>query len=243
MKGRKSSGRDAGGFVALPWSVLDSHAYRNCSANARSLLIEVARQFHRDDNGRMLLSRAYLNKRGWTSSDMITKAKRELLDNRLIHETVKGQRPRKAGWYAITWQALDRLPGLDPDAVLTFRRGAYRDVPPKFAVPHHGTQRLQVAPPHGTETPSAVPLHGAIRPEKRPASVPPHGHPLEIPSTEPRSEARSPKKRPARSASSASREDPEGGRDSSASTQAGRQHIEREKSVSNEGTLIESSPL
>ena len=38
------SSRDAGGFVALPWSVLDSAAYQGLSHPARSLLLEIARQ-------------------------------------------------------------------------------------------------------------------------------------------------------------------------------------------------------
>ena len=73
------SGRDAGGFVALPWSVLDSPAYARLSHPARALLLELARQFVRDNNGKLLLSAAYLAKRGWKSADVITRAKRELL--------------------------------------------------------------------------------------------------------------------------------------------------------------------
>ena len=64
-KGSKGdSGRDAGGFVALPWTVLDCPAYAALSYPAKSLLIEVARQFVRDNNGRMLLSTAYLKRVG-----------------------------------------------------------------------------------------------------------------------------------------------------------------------------------
>ena len=76
--GRKGdSGRDSGGFMALPWSVLDCPAYAALSHPARSLLLEIARQFVRDNNGRLLASAAYLSKRGWKSSDVIARAKRE----------------------------------------------------------------------------------------------------------------------------------------------------------------------
>src|SRR5690606_37161570 len=85
-----NSGRDAGGFVALPWSVLDCPAYARLSHPARALLFELARQFVRDNNGRLLLSAAYLLKRGWRSADVITRAKRELLAAGFIHETVYG---------------------------------------------------------------------------------------------------------------------------------------------------------
>ena len=124
-KRRRDTGRDAGGFVALPWMVLDSEAYRSLSHPARALLLEVARQYHGGDNGRMLLTDKYLAPRGWTSPAVTHKAKRALLDVGLIHETVKGQRPNKASWYAVTWRELDRIDGFDAGATLTFERGGY----------------------------------------------------------------------------------------------------------------------
>ena len=75
-KGHDTS-RDQGGFIALPWSVLDCPAYARLSHPAKALLFEVARQFVRDNNGRLLLSRAYMAKRGWKSADTVSKAKRE----------------------------------------------------------------------------------------------------------------------------------------------------------------------
>ena len=179
------SGRDSGPFVALPWTVLDCPAYARLSMHARALLLEVARQYHRDDNGRMLLSRAFMETRGWKSVDMLTKAKRELLDAGFIFQTVMGHRPNKASWYAVTWRSLDKLPGYDTDVAACFERGAYRkDTPMKNASlrPPHGTGRAAIVPPHGTETPPTVPPHGTIRAVLHPPPVPPHGHPLEMPS-------------------------------------------------------------
>ena len=158
------TGRDGGGFIALPWSVLDCPGYARLSMHARALLLEVARQYHRDDNGRMLLSRAYLKTRGWKSVDMLTKAKRELLDAGFIFQTVMGHRPNRASWYAVTWRALDKLPGYDAGAAECFERGAY-----KKTAPHIGTV--------------LIPPHGPISPVFDPLSVPPHGHPLDMPST------------------------------------------------------------
>ena len=195
---RGDAGRDAGGFVALPWAVLDSPAYLSLSMHARALLLEVARQFTRDNNGWLLLSRAHMAGRGWNSSDMLTKAKRELLDAGFIFETVKGQRPNKAARYAVTWRALDRHPGYDVGSMEGFQRGAYRLkepvqiaplVPPHGTeknaslVPSHGTLDRSIAPPHGTEKASPVPPHGAIRGDFGPLSVPPHGHLSREPST------------------------------------------------------------
>ena len=143
------SGRDVGGFVALPWSVLDSPAYARLSHPARALLLELARQFVRDNNGKLLLSAAYLAKRGWKSADVITRAKRELLAAGFIFETVKGQRPNRASWYAVTWRTLDKLPGYDIGAAQCFERGAYqRNRPLKNAslIPSHGVESPSIAP-------------------------------------------------------------------------------------------------
>lgn len=128
---RRGSGRDAGGFIALPWSVLDCASYAHLSMHARSLLLEIARQYVADNNGRLLASRAYMLKRGWKSADMLAKAKRELLSGGFIYETVKGHRPNKASWYALTWQTLDRHPGFDFGAAESFIRSAYRQQPLK----------------------------------------------------------------------------------------------------------------
>ena len=180
-RGQKGdSGRDAGGFVALPWSVLDSPSYARLSHPARSLLFELARQFVRDNNGRLLASAAYLSKRGWKSADVITRAKRDLIDAGFIHETVKGHRPNKASWYAVTWRALDKLPGYDAGAAQLFERGAYQ----KNATlrPSHGVERPVVAPSHGVGATPPTPSHGAIRPVLVTCSTPSHGNHLEMPS-------------------------------------------------------------
>ena len=179
------SGRDAGGFVALPWAVLDSPAYAALSHPARSLLMEIARQFVRDNNGRLLASAAYLAKRGWRSNDVITRALRELVNTGFVHQTVQGCRPNKASWFAVTWQALDRHPSYDIGAQELFRRGAYRDgVPLKNAslTPSRGVERPPIAPSHGVEKRPPTPSHGAIRATFATFPAPSHGDHLDKPS-------------------------------------------------------------
>jgi hypothetical protein len=182
----QDSGRDPGGFSAIPWSVLDCPGFRLLSMHARALLLEVARQFVRDNNGRLLLSRAYMATRGWKSADMLTKAKAELLAGGFIFQTVMGHRPNKASWFAVTWRRLDRLPGFDEGAYELFQRGAYKKgEPQKNAVlrPPRGTRAEAIVPPHGTTTPRPVPRHGTVRLPACPAPVPHHGHHLDMPST------------------------------------------------------------
>jgi len=120
------SSRDAGGFIALPWQVVDSPAYQDLSPYGKALLIDIARQYTGSNNGALRCGRAYMQPRGWTSMDMLTKAKRELLEAGLLYETVKGARPNKASWYALTWLSLDKLDGLDAGAAAGFERGAYQ---------------------------------------------------------------------------------------------------------------------
>ena len=148
------SGRDAGGFVAMPWSVLDSPAYARLSHPARSLLMEIARQCLQDNNGRLLASAAHLSKRGWRSADVITRAKRDLIEAGFIHETVKGHRPNRASWYAVTWRNIDRLKGYDHGAVESFERGAYRK--------HDHLKIATLKPSRGTEVPSIALSHGVV---------------------------------------------------------------------------------
>lgn len=195
---KRDTGGDPGGFVALPWAVLDSDAFKDCSPVAKALLMEVARQYHRDDNGRMLLSRVYLATRGWLSADAIQKAKAELIDAGLIFQTVKGHRPNKASWYAVTWRMLDRIAGYDAGVEKAFARGAYLVTPPKkkrlpptapanakrnkntVLIPVTGTGSVRIAPVRGTRKLATVPAPGTIRPIFTPVSVPVPGNPLDV---------------------------------------------------------------
>lgn len=201
--GKGDSGRDPGGFVALPWSVLDCPAYARLSHPARALLTEIARQFVKDNNGRLLASGAYLLKRGWKSADVITRAKRELIAGGFIFETVMGHRPNKASWYAVTWQRLDRLKGYDVGALETFERGAYaagepmqrqrtrEDLYQKWREPGNKNASLTpsggvgdspIAPSGGVEGLTIAPSHGAIDTDLAPLSTPSRGNHLEMPS-------------------------------------------------------------
>jgi hypothetical protein len=183
-KGHDTS-RDQGGFVALPWSVLDCPAYARLNHPARSLLWEFARQHVRDNNGRLLASGVYLAKRGWKSSDVIYRAKQELMDAGFIHETVMGHRPNKASWYAVTWRALDKLPGYDAGAAEMFKRGAYQqNTPLKNAslTPSRGVESAAIAPSHGVERVPSTPSHGAVRATFDHRSTPSHGDHLDMPS-------------------------------------------------------------
>ena len=179
---KQPTGRVEGGFVAMPWEVLDSPAYRLLGHPARALLMEVARQYVRDNNGRLLTSRAYLMKRGWNSADVITRAVRELEAAGFIHQMVKGHRPNKASWWAITWYTLDPHPGYDPGAAATFKRGTYREMQPLKNASHRppaGAERAAIAPAGGVGRARPVPSGGAMDPCFDTPPRPSGGHHLE----------------------------------------------------------------
>lgn len=193
------SGRMAGGFVALPWVVLDCTAWQRLSHPARSLLLELARQLGPDNNGRLLASSAYLSKRGWKSNDVIHRATHQLVEAGFLHQTVQGHRPNKASWFAVTWQRLSSdKTGFDLGAAETFRRGAFMDgaplPPPKptrqelyrrwdknaSLTPPDGVERALIAPPDGVEALPVAPPHGAMTPHFGGAPTPSHGDHLDI---------------------------------------------------------------
>ena len=160
LKPKYYDDRDAGAFVALPWSVLDCPAYSQLSHPAKSLLMELSRQFVKNNNGRLLASYRYLRTRGWTSADTITRAKKELLNAGFIHETVKGHRPNKASWYAVTWRGLDKLKGYDFGAEQSFIRGAYQKN--LILKPNDGLSKSLIGPHNGKSTLHLVPPNGAV---------------------------------------------------------------------------------
>ncbi len=160
FKSRYDDGRDDGPFIALPWAVLDCPAYLDLSHPAKSLLMEISRQFVKDNNGRLLASYRYLRTRGWTSADTITRAKKELIAGGFIHETVKGHRPNKASWYAVTWRRLDKLKGYDFGAEQSFVRGSYQKN--LILKPSAGQSKSLIRPRNGKGIVHLGPANGAV---------------------------------------------------------------------------------
>ncbi len=205
-KPRVDESREPGGYCALPWCVIDSQAYQSLSYPAVALLIELARQYVRNNNGRLLLSQRYLATRGWRSGALIDRTKRELQDAKLIYQTVQGHRPNKASWFALTWYTLDKLPGYDDGAAEGFRRGMYSafklptPAPTREALfekwrgygkkpsskintltPAGGLERVAIAPAGGLGESLPSPAGGAIRGVFDTPSSPASGNHLDKP--------------------------------------------------------------
>ncbi len=185
---RRGSGRDPGSFIALPWCVIDSPRYKELSHTAKSLLIEFARQFVKDNNGKLLASSKYLSKRGWNSAGVIQRAKKELLQAGFIYETVKGHRPNKASWYAITWHDMAKHPQFDSGAMEGWRyvRGSYAQpilLKNNLINPVKGIETPEIELSNGVTVLPAAPLDGPIKGQFQASPTPPEGNHLDMPST------------------------------------------------------------
>lgn len=97
-----------GGFVAMPFIVIDSAAYRALSPSAIKLLLDVARQYTGRNNGRLTPSYGLLRERGWKSSATLNQAKKELRESRLVTVTRQGTRKKDTcELWALNWFGLD----------------------------------------------------------------------------------------------------------------------------------------
>ena len=137
LKSIKQKRDGANGAVLLvPHVVLNSPAYISLSGQAIKLLYDVAMQYNLSNNGALLASWRYMSeKRGWTSSAALNKAKAELIDHCLLVQTIQGMRPNKASWYGLTWYALDNITGLEISAQ-AWPRGSYAHwQPPEKVTP------------------------------------------------------------------------------------------------------------
>jgi hypothetical protein len=151
--------RDGQGFVALPHVVLESPSYRALSHAARSLLIDIAKQYTGTNNGRLVACTKYLKPLGWKSHDTVARALADLKAAGFLIETRMGMRPNRAAWFALGWYALDDSKGMDIDPK-TYRTGQYKNAP---LIPSGGIERTRIAPPQGVRALTVAPSHGAMQ--------------------------------------------------------------------------------
>lgn len=206
----KGSGikRDGRTFVALPTVVLDSPGYRALSHTARSLLVDIARQYTGHNNGKLVACAKYLAPMGWKSNNTVQNALQQLLACGLVVETRKGGFPNTAAWYALAWCDLDQGEALDINPA-QYRRGGYLQPPEVPAptsrtakatqarrvaaqqrrqkadealTPSHGSRKLAAVPSSGARTSNPAPSNGSIPAPEAPCPTPSHGAYLETPS-------------------------------------------------------------
>ena len=97
-------------FVRIPLHVINHENFRTLSPRATKLLIDHLAQYRGSNNGDLCAPLSLMRQRGWSSSDQLHKAKRELIEKGVIMVTRQGGL-NKANLYAVTWFPIDECKG------------------------------------------------------------------------------------------------------------------------------------
>lgn len=152
-----------GYYSALPHGLLDSVAFMGAGHPARSLLFDLLRQHNGRNNGHIQMAAPWMKKRGWTSNDVLHRAKLELIERGLIIQTRQGGLNAGANLYAVTWLQITNFVGLDIQSK-HYHPGAWRFMDTLPVIGKHklsSASRCGTAPPDGVAEPLAAPPHGA----------------------------------------------------------------------------------
>ena len=98
IKGRQTTKS----FVMFPHDVLQHETFKSLSPRATKLLMDIASQYRGNNNGDLCAPLSIMKERGWKSSDLLNRAKKELLRSGLVVVSRQGGR-NKASLYALTW--------------------------------------------------------------------------------------------------------------------------------------------
>ncbi|MDR2875420.1 MAG: hypothetical protein LBV44_05770 [Methylobacillus sp.] len=122
----KNTKRDPGAYVAIPFFLIQSQAFRALSQPAVKMLLQVATQYSGRNNGRLVMCDKFLKPFGWSSKDTIHKCRKELVEKGFLFQTRQGD-ANKSSWFALTWHSLDWVVGMDISNDKSFKRSAYKD--------------------------------------------------------------------------------------------------------------------
>lgn len=173
-----------GGYSALPHMVMDGAAYQALSHPSRSLLNEIVRQHNGRNNGHMQLSTMYLRKRGWTSADVVDRAKKELINSGLAIKTKLGGLNAGPDQWAVTWLSITDFTGLTEVTAATYMPGKWRSADPMPTIKKHeapSVLRNSAVPPNGLAKTSTVPSNGPKKAIFDVSTVPSNGNNVFMP--------------------------------------------------------------
>ena len=165
-RSRKPTEAVSGGYAAIPHKVADSMALKGASPTAKALLLHaIVRQHNGRKNGHLQLTMPWLKEMGWNSGDVVTRARNELIDRKLLVETRRGGLNAGPNRYALTWLNISDFKGLDirpseyhPGAYLLFTEATLnkskrsRTVRRSGAAPSDGVVIALAAPSDGAKT-------------------------------------------------------------------------------------------
>jgi len=111
-------------YAAIEHRVIDSAAYADLTFSARALLILIARQLTKDNNGHLQATYSYMRRFGFKSEHTLCRAIKELIAHGLIYRSRSGGYQQGAAQYAVTWLTIKRREGL---FLNNFKHCAWRD--------------------------------------------------------------------------------------------------------------------
>lgn len=168
-------------YSGIPWEVQDSTAYKGASGTATKMLFEIIRIHNGQNNGHLAVSESWLRTRGWNSSDVIHRAKNELVERNLIVKTRQGGFNMGPDWWAVTWLSISDFTGIAEFNQTTFPRGSWHWFkPPESERPKKNCNRYSVirssaTPSSGAVEGSTTPSSGAIEALLDPSTTPSSG--------------------------------------------------------------------
>jgi len=171
-------------YAAIEHRVIDSDAYAALTFSARSLLVLLARQLSKDNNGHLQATYSYLRPYGF-SENTITRGIAELVSTGIIYRTRAGGYQQGPAKYAVTWLPLTKnTEGL---FLAGFKSSAWRDwTMPNGKAPHpkvrtcnrkNGewtgttTAKFAVSPPPKSEDIELMPCRGVVSDERHSSST------------------------------------------------------------------------
>lgn len=98
-------------YAAIEHRVIDSPAFADLTFSAQSLLLLMARQLSKDNNGHLQATHSYMQGFGF-SDRTLTRATKELVAHGFLYRTRMGGYQKGASQYAVTWLPIKRRDGL-----------------------------------------------------------------------------------------------------------------------------------
>jgi hypothetical protein len=111
-------------YAAIEHRVIDSPAYADLSFSARAMLIQIARQLTKTNNGLLQATYSDMRRFGFDSEHTICRAIKELISHGMIYRTRAGGYHLGAAQYAVTWLPIKSSKGLFLDG---FKPCSWRD--------------------------------------------------------------------------------------------------------------------
>lgn len=116
-------------YAAIEHRVIDSPAYADLTFSAQALLVVLARQLTKDNNGHLQATYKYLQPRGYDSEHTVSRAINDLVAHGMIYRTRSGGFHQGAAQYAVTWLPITKKGGL---FLQGFKPCAWRDWQPEM---------------------------------------------------------------------------------------------------------------